>query len=680
MPEASIVVKTNDQSSDELKTIAQNAAALGTKLRKLQDDAHALSKEKATLSVDFDKAKKELAAAKKKFSETGDAIDGLTMQAAQANVDNLSYQFRTVSKEAENARKKIDELDTRANKSINSSGGIGSFGKNVVQALAISGITDSAKQLLSQGAYTLAGSALGDEGGMLFSNALSMATSGASAGFMVGGPTGALAGAMIGGIVGLGSGALQASESRDAAFKSYYQGLYDTVNEETANSLTSGSTLAAARETDQISFATLFGGEDKARDYLADLVQMANVTPFLYDDLTSMSKTLATYGYDETSILPVLQTIGDAGAALGMATSDMDAVATAIGRMKSSNKTTLEYLNILNDRGIGAVGMLADAYGVEQGDVYTMISRGEIAGQDAARIILDALTESFAGSMEMQSKTFSGLTSTIEGLQEELDNAMGEGYNEKRIASLTADLNAYEGALGEAMSEVNRVIGENKAMLENLQDQYRREGLSALLLGEETSVYDAADAGTLKRMRAEYVEAQEAYRNGDSEAGLKLESLKEQAEALAVSAYEASEQYQLAQEAERDQLGAIRENTSAIAALTDYYLSQEGSKGMAAGMTGESGVFAVNGINSGYTKHRTVHQRAVGIDYVPYDNFPALLHQGERVQTAVEARSEGNGFAGVQIVMNGVTIREDADIDRVARALLERLEMAGMRG
>ena len=133
------------------------------------------------------------------------------------------------------------------------------------------------------------------------------------------------------------------------------------MNEGTANSLTSGSTLAAGRETDLISFSTLFGGKAAAESYLADLVQMANVTPFLYDDLTSMSKTLATYGYDTESILPVLQTVGDAGAALGMTTSDMNAVATALGRMKSSNKTSLEYLNILNDRGIGAVGMLADA-------------------------------------------------------------------------------------------------------------------------------------------------------------------------------------------------------------------------------------------------------------------------------------------------------------------------------
>ena len=115
--------------------------------------------------------------------------------------------------------------------------------------------------------------------------------------------------------------------------------------------MTTGSTLAAQRETDKISFSTLFGGEGIADTYLKNLVEMANNTPFLYDDLTGMSKTLAAYSYEADSILPVLQTIGDAGAALGQSASDMTAVATAIGRMKSSSKTTLEYLNILNDRG-----------------------------------------------------------------------------------------------------------------------------------------------------------------------------------------------------------------------------------------------------------------------------------------------------------------------------------------
>lgn len=427
LPETSIVIKTQDKSSEGMKTIAKNAADLGSKLRELQDKAHSLSKEKATLNANFDKAKKELTEAKKKFNETQDAMDGLKMEAAQANFDNLSYQFRSVSKEAEKARKEIENLDTKANKSMNSSGGIGGGFKSITNAL----VTMQAAQMIGgavQGSLnTKIGSALGSDSGTLASSMISSVLSGAITGSAFG-PLGVLAGATVGGITGAISGSAQRYESQDSSFKSYVQ---DAVQEQLAaqsESLTSGSSIAAGRETDKISFATLFGSKETADSYLTNLVGMANSTPFLYDDLTSMSKTLATYGYDADSILPVLQTIGDAGAALGQSTNDMTAVATAIGRMKSSNKTTLEYLNILNDRGIGAVGMLSDAYGVDQGTMYSMISKGEVAGQDAARIILDALSDSFAGSMEAQSKTFSGITSTIEGLQQELDNAMGEGY------------------------------------------------------------------------------------------------------------------------------------------------------------------------------------------------------------------------------------------------------------
>ena len=289
----------------------------------------------------------------------------------------------------------------------------------------------------------------------------------------------------------MASGSVQNWSKKDDAFKSYVQNAVEEQLNEQTTSLTSGSALAASRETDQISFATLFKGEDKAKQYLADLVQMANTTPFLYDDLTAMSKTLATYRYDENSILPVLQTIGDTGAALGHSTSDMNAVATAIGRMKSSNKTTLEYLNILNDRGIGAVGMLANAYGVDQGEVYSMISKGQIAGQDAARIILDALTDSFAGSMERQSKTFSGITSTIEGLRQELDNAMGEGYNETRMAGLQAEREWLEGDSGQEMQEAYQAIGAWKASLENAKEQYIRDAVNEAM---GSDAYKTAEA------------------------------------------------------------------------------------------------------------------------------------------------------------------------------------------
>ena len=73
---------------------------------------------------------------------------------------------------------------------------------------------------------------------------------------------------------------------------------------------------------------------------------------------------------------------------------------------------------------------------------------------------------------------------------------------------------------------------------------------------------------------------------------------------------------------------------------------------------------------------------ATGLERVPYDNFPALLHEGERVLTAAKARSMDAGKTGpsIQITMSGVTIREDADVDRIAERLLAKMRLARLGG
>ena len=61
---------------------------------------------------------------------------------------------------------------------------------------------------------------------------------------------------------------------------------------------------------------------------------------------------------------------------MGVTASDMEVMAQAMSRMNSSGKATLEYLNILQERGVNVIGMLADEYGRTQGEIYDMISKG----------------------------------------------------------------------------------------------------------------------------------------------------------------------------------------------------------------------------------------------------------------------------------------------------------------
>ena len=116
----------------------------------------------------------------------------------------------------------------------------------------------------------------------------------------------------------------------------------------------------------------------------------------------------------------VLQNIGDAGAALGMDTQNMNMVATGLGCMRSSGKTSLEYINLLQERGIDAIGALAEAHGMTNAKVYESISKSLFDGAESAEIISKYMEKNYGGSMLAISETYNGLLSTFEGLKNEI--------------------------------------------------------------------------------------------------------------------------------------------------------------------------------------------------------------------------------------------------------------------
>ena len=654
MPEASIVIKSTDRYSDAVKKMATVTKSFSKDVDALETTLYALNKNKVSLKVDLSKAKSELKAAEKQFKLTEDAADGLRLELAQANYDNMVRNLNAVTKAAKDTEKAI----SKAENSAGSGGGGSGFGKGVINALAVSGIGDAAKQILSQGANAAAGSFLGDMGGTLFSSALSTATTGASAGFMVGGPAGAAIGAAIGAGVGLVSGGIQNFEKKDDAFKSYVQDAYETVLSEQDSSLTSGSTIAGTREQTQMAFAQKLGGDAAATAYLARVKNMAKDTNYTYDEITGYSKLLLNT-YDTEKTLSTLMTLSDASAGLNLNSSDVNMFIAGLARMRTTGKTTQEYLNYFSERGVDVYQALANATGADKSQIAEMVTEGEIAGADAAEAILTYIDQTYGGLSEKLATTYDAMVDNLSDFQADMDAAMGEGYNEARKIGLQAQMDWMSGESGEAVEEANRAIGAWKADLENSKEEFIRKAVDAMMFENE--------------------DYQKAKAEGDA---AEMGKLIMQAKVQGMNEYNASEGAQLALEAEMSLVETIRNDTVLNQNYWDagYEKGQEFTKGMAAGRASYYDALSYDAmINDPFITDKGTGY-ATGIDYVPYDNFPALLHQGERVQTAVEARSEKNGSGGVQIVMYGTTIREDADVDRVAAALLQKMQLAGMRG
>ena len=670
--------------------LSQSVVKMKNSLNEFKTDAEGLQQRLTTLentrlqlkNIDLKQAREQVEQTRKAMEALGDAATDAEREAARADFDqaiqnyaNVEDQLQLVSKQARQTQRDLLDTTDAISKADNRAGG----GSGVLSALGQAGIFAMAGNVASQWADVIVGSSFGGEVGGLFSGALSGAASGASLGTLLGGPVGTAIGAAIGGALGLAGGAAQSYQSRDQAFMGYYGGLYETVSQATESSLTAGTGTAAQRELDTIAFNRLLG-DGVGSQYLEDLRTLAADTPMEYADLTAMSRALATgFGDSPERMLELMEAIGDAGSAVGVTASDMTAMAQSMSRMNSSGKASLEFLNIFQDRGVDVIGMLGDAMGKTQGEIYDMISKGEISGQDAVSIIQAGMESRYGGAMETMSRTFDGLTSTLSDAMTEIDNATGEGYNRMAAQGLQADIDAYGGELGEAMATANEIIGEGKAIAENLDRQYSREALSALTLGTDTTVYGEEQAARLQEMHGQYTDLVERYQTASEEdkaiiAG-EIEALKEEAQAMADNAYDASDMAQSLQDVELELIAAIRDNTAALGSAAwgrDYQTSQELGKGQLSVTDDGSSTSA---ITSGYQVRAgsgIKGRYAYGLDRVPYDNYAALLHEGERVLTAREAREQDrkNG-AAIQVDVHDNTFGAGMDEAAVAEAIAQ---------
>lgn len=646
--DASIAFSVTDNLS---ASVVKMKNALGG----FRDDAEGLQKQLDALqntrmqlkNIDLKNAKNQVEQMRRALEELGDTATEADREAARADFDqavqnynNLENQLKLVSRQAKETERNLldatDAISRTDNRAASVSGG------GVLSALGKAGLLNMAGDVALDVGNLLVGSGFGSETGSLVSSGVSGALSGAALGSFLPG-IGTAVGAAIGGGLGLLQGGTQAAQAREDAFKQYYSDQYDQVAAATDESLSGGGDTASQRELDAIAYERLLG-EGTGEQFLQDLRRTAAETPMEYDDLTGISRALATgFKNDPDRILKLIEDIGDAGSAVGVTASDMEYMAQSMSRMQSSGKATLEYLNIFQDRGVDVIRMLSEAMGKTQGEIYDMISKGSINGQTAVDIIQQGMESMYGGAMETMSQTFDGLTSTLSDAMTEIDNAMGEGYNEKAKEGLQADIDAYGGALGEAMAQANSIIGEGRAIAENLSRQYDREAMAALTQGADTTVYSDEQAAKLQDMHDQYTSLVDQYQTATEEdkavIAAQIEALMEDAQAMAESNYNASETAQQLRDVELDQIEAIRENTAALgnAAWSGAYsVQQEKSKG-AYGDFWETG-YIPGDISYNADLDPSLNRHAFGLDRVPYDGYPALLDEGERVLTAREAR------------------------------------------
>lgn len=682
MPDVSIAISAQDNLSSAIMKMAQNLSPLRKDLSMLQGDLNKLNTTKASLKVDMAAAKRELNAAKKAFETVGDAASRSAYEAAQAKYDTLQSNLQAVGKTARQAEKDMLSLSGTASKVENKmSGGVrpaqgtapdvsqtGVFG-----ALSKAGLTKMAGDALSQISGTAIGSLFGDAGGTMVSSTLSGAATGAALGSVIPG-LGTVVGGIAGGALGAVQGATQIFQKEDEAFKSYVQEQTEARVSERQSLVTSGSALAATRENDLRALTTLFGNDIAgAQEFQKSLIEIGRTPPFSYGLATALSKDMLGLGLSPEAAINRINSVADAAAALSWSDGQVSTMISTLESAQLTGKMETRVMKSLSKMGVNAYEALAAQFNMSQSEIAENLDDLDV--EEAIDAIYAYMAERFMGAAKGLEHTFSGVSGILDSLQEDMQSAAGEGYNEVRAVGMQKEIDWYSDGSGQKLEDVNRAIGAFAASLENSKEGYIRGAMDVVMASDE------------------FVEAQKTANNPEAttqaqeEAWAKMGELLARAKTMGMNQYNASEGAQIALESDLHLAQTIRQDTSADAAYYDagYRRGQMFSKGRAAGILDAN----INALSKQGAPNWTPEQalyytgdpsmgkaHAYGLMRVPYDNYPALLHRDERVLTANQARQQDTGTGGVLVTGNTFTVREEADIGRIAQELVRQATLA----
>lgn len=702
MPDVSIALSAKDNFSQTLRKLANAANTSVNDVDALQKSLTKLNNTRTNLKLDLSRAKSELREAEKRFKATGDAADELALKDKQIEFDNLTSQLKAVSSSAQAAEKNMMSLAGTNSKLSNRASGSGKSGSmwgTLGGALATAGFGDMLSGSLSQAAGAFLGSYYGASDGAAIESVLGGAISGASMGAAAGSiipGVGTAIGAAVGGAIGAVSGGIEAAAQKftekDEAFKSYVQESVEGVLDEQAQALTSGSAIAGTREQTRMAFSKALGGDEAADAYLEQVREMASRTNYTYDEITGYTKQLLN-SYDPSEIFEVLGDLSDATAGLNLNSSDVSLWVSGLNRMRITDTATMEYLNYFSERGLNVYEALSKALGVQESAVQELVSNGDVSGTTAADAILNYISEQYGGLSERLASSYEGLMGNIEDANADLQAAMGEGYNEARKAGLQEQLDWMNGEMGASMQQAYEQIGAFQASLENTREQMVRDAMNAVMTGVLPEEGFEAQIGRLQEMAEEYASAAQiaAAQPADSEAAQQAQAdmgrLLAEAQVMAQNEYNASGGAQILLESQLSLAQTVAADTSADAT---YYnagqrLGQQYTQGISAAITsyrppsvtlpsvsdsnGGGGVYSSDPLNPW-------KPTAIGENRVPRDNTLYLLHEGERVLTAREARAADRKESGGNVVVNmggNYTVRQDSDIDAIAEAVAARV-------
>jgi len=171
----------------------------------------------------------------------------------------------------------------------------------------------------------------------------------------------------------------------------------------------------------------LMTGSTQAGNELYGVMQdLAARTPFTFDDIAQGTQKLLAMGFTAKEIPATMTAIGDASSAVGGGAEGVNRITLALGQMQAKGKITTEEMMQLQEMGVPAFRILADATGVSQQALMDMVSKGLIPADQNLQTLITGMEKNYGGMMSQQMNTATQAQSNFQDATDRATQALGE--------------------------------------------------------------------------------------------------------------------------------------------------------------------------------------------------------------------------------------------------------------
>lgn len=216
----------------------------------------------------------------------------------------------------------------------------------------------------------------------------------------------------------------------------------------------------------EISFETLLGSKDKAKELFGAIREFEVTTPMTLQPLAKGAQVLLGFGIEAEKIMPILRQIGD----ISMGNEErFQSLILAFAQASSAGRLMGQDLLQMINAGFNPLSQLSKETGKSIAQLKEEMSEGKISANDMERAFAGATAEGgqFYGMLEKQSHGINGALSNLEGAWDSMLNDLGSKQQSVFVSGvnmLTGMVENYEVFI-DTLLTVAAAYGSYKAAL-----------------------------------------------------------------------------------------------------------------------------------------------------------------------------------------------------------------------